>query len=237
MKRVLVLCAFLAAVAISISAGGNVVESLPLHLKLAGLKAAKGPELFEDYLVLSAVGPFRFVGAVFEHEGFIRIHAFERNSQGVFVLAYPIPLKRSSPLAYRLVIDGVWTADPSNPRRRSDRPTGLELSVVDVPNLSDLRLGRREILAEDGRTAHFLYRAEPGETVSVCGSFDNWDPFIHEMAETSPGTYELELPLPPGTNYYAFVHRGETKPDPLNVAKASRPEGQVVSVVVVKPRF
>ena len=97
--------------------------------------------------------------------------------------------------------------------------------------LSDLHLGKYVILAEDGRTARFVFQARPGEIVSVCGDFDNWDPFIHEMPETSPGTYELALPLPRGTHRYAFVYRGEFLADPLNPTKAVDAEGRLVSVL------
>jgi len=238
MKRTLIL-AVLAVLSLSATAqtspaapgAGTVVESLPLHLLLAGMKQAAPPKAFEDRIVFSVEGPYRFVGAAFEHEGFATIHPFERNRQGVFVLAYPVPLKRRDPLVYRFIVDGAWTADELNPRRIAGRSAGLELSVVDVPYLSDLHLGRYAVLAEDGRTARFIFRGAAGEIVTVCGDFDNWDPFIHEMAETAPGTYELELPLPPGIHYYAFVYRGEFVADPLNPKKAMNGDGLVVSVI------
>ena len=212
---------------------GRVIESLPLHLELAGLKAAKPPKVIEGELVLSVSGPYRAVAAAFSHEGFSVLHPYERNRQGVFVLAYPVPLKRSRDLEYRVIVDGVWTIDPANPDRRADPETGLELSVARVPYLSDLHLGLYRVLGEDGGSARFLFRGASGEAVTVCGDFDNWDPFIHEMAETSPGTYELELPLAPGKHYYSFVYRGEVLPDPLNPLKAASPEGNIVSVLVV----
>ncbi len=212
---------------------GRVIESLTLHLELAGLKAAKAPEVFEGELVLSVSGPYRSVAAAFAHEGFATLHAYERNRQGIFVLAYPVPLKRTEPLEYRIVADGVWTLDPSNPERRSDAATGVDVSVAQVPYLSDLHLGVYRLLDEDGRTARFLFRGASGEAVTVCGDFDNWDPFIHEMSETSPGLYRLDLPLPPGRHYYAFVYRGEELPDPLNPVKAANGDGKVVSVLVV----
>jgi len=238
-KRVLILAAALAALSLAASAEAgtamrteNEVESLPLHLHLAGLKRAAPPAAFEDRMVFSVEGPYRFVGAAFEHEGFALIHPFARNKQGVFVLAYPIPLKRREPLVYRLVADGAWMSDGLNPRRAYQAAGGLELSVVEVPYLSDLHLGLYAILGPDGRTARFLFRGAPGELVTVCGDFDNWDPFIHELAETSPGTYELALPLPPGIHHYAFVYRGEYLPDPLNPEKALSGDGRLVSVLV-----
>jgi len=212
-----------------------VVESLPLHLLLSGMRRAGPPEAFQDWMVFSAAGPYRFVGAAFEHEGFAVIHPFERNENGVFILALPVPLKRREGLVYRIVKDGAWSCDENNPRRRLDPVGGVELSVVDVPYLSDLHLGKYAILGEDGRTARFIFRGAPGETVAVCGDFDNWDPFIHAMAETSPGVYELSLPLSPGAHCYAFVYRGELVADPLNPEKATDPEGRAVSVLSAGP--
>jgi hypothetical protein len=208
-------------------------QSLSLHLALAGLVKPEAPRVVDGFLVLSVAGPYRFVGAAFDHEGFASIHPFERNRQGVYVLAYPVPLKRGEALVYRLVIDGVWTIDPSNPRRVRDPAGGHELSVAEVPYLSDLHLGLYKILGSDGRTAHFLYRGEPGLVVTLAGDFNGWDPFLYEMAETSPGRYELELALGEGLRFYAFICRGEYIADPLNPDKAVRSGGIVVSMLAV----
>ncbi len=215
---------------------GRVIESLAIHLELSGLKAAKAPHAMEGELLLSVFGPYRAVAAAFAHEDFAILHPYERNKHGVFVLAYPIPLNQAKDLEYRIIVDGVWTIDPTNALRRNDPETGLELSVARVPFLSDVRLGFYRLLGEDGMTARFLFRAPSGESVTVCGDFDNWDPFIHEMSETSPGMYRLDLPLPPGRHYYTFVYRGEALTDPLNLARASNRDGKVVSVLVVGNR-
>ena len=212
---------------------GRVIESMELHLELASMKTAKAPRSIEGELVLSASGPYRSVAAAFAHEDFAVLHPYERNKHGVFILAYPIPLKRKANIEYRLVVDGAWIIDPANPARRDDPETGLELSVAPVPYLSDLHLGLYHLIAEDGRTARFLFRGAGGESVTVCGDFDNWDPFLHEMSETAPGVYTLDLPLGPGKHYYNFIYRGEAVTDPLNPAKASDSDGRIVSVLVV----
>jgi hypothetical protein len=215
---------------------GNVlVEDLDLHIFLAGLRAARAPRVIDGELALSAAGPYRAVAAAFEHESFAVLHPFDRNKQGVFVLAYPVPLARAEPLRYRLVIDGAWMTDPSNPAAERDPATGIEASVAAVPYIDDRRLGSYHILGEDGRTARFLFRGESGRSVTVYGDFDNWDPFIHELAETEPGVYTLDLPLPEGTHRYAFVYGGEVLPDPLNPTREKNAEGKIVSVLVVGP--
>ena len=251
MKRVRILAALL-AVAVSLPLGAQrepggtaaasaskrpgamAIDNLDLHLLLAGMKVAEAPRVVAGYLVLSAAGPYRAVAAAFAHEGFAKLHPYERNRQGVFVLAHPVPLKwNSGSLQYRVIVDGAWILDPSNPESPDDPGSGVEVSCTAVPYLSDLRMGLYKILDEEGRTARFIFRGAAGESVAVCGDFDNWDPFIHEMSETSPGVYQLALPLPKGRHYYDFVYRGEELPDPLNPDKAATKDGKQVSVLVV----
>jgi len=211
------------------------IDSLDLHLVLAGMKAGRAPQVVENHLVLAVSGPYRAVAVAFAHEGFAKLHAFDRNRQGVFVYAYPVPLKwEKGSLEYRLIIDGVWTVDPSDPDVLEEPASGIEVSTARVPYLSDLHLGLYKILDEDGRTARFIFRGAAGEAVAVCGDFNNWDPFIHAMSETSPGVYRLDLPLPKGRHYYDFVYRGEEVPDPLNPDKAATKDGRQVSVLVVE---
>jgi len=224
-----ILAAALLGVALGLSAFE--VESLPLHLRLSALSRATPPEVVSETLVLSFEGAHRFVGAAFEYENFAAIHPFERNERGVFVLAFPIPRERREPLAYRLVVDGVWIVDPANPRRIFSRSAGVELSVAEVPFLDVERLGVYRVIGEDGRTARFLWKGAPGELVAVAGDFNRWDPFIHELEEVRPGVYRLDVPLEAGVHYYNFVVRGQYLADPLNMRKASTREGRVVSVL------
>ncbi|MEI6385457.1 MAG: hypothetical protein WCQ50_02400 [Spirochaetota bacterium] len=214
-------------------AGAVTIDSLPLHIHLKNLDHAEQASVQDGYLILTLGGVHRFVGASFAHENFVRIHPFERNDKGIFILAWKIPTNSLSPLAYRLVIDGAWVADPGNPRRATIEGAGLTVSLVDVPRLSDERPGVYELLSKDGKTARFLYKGGPGETVSVAGSFNNWDPFVHRMEETGPGRYELQLELPPGIQLYNFVVRGQMITDPLNSEKATNRYEQSVSILRV----
>ena len=210
------------------------VESLTLHLHLAGLHRAIPPQVFEGHLVLTAEGPFRHVGASFSHESFRSIHSFERNAHGLFVLAIPVPHETREPLKYRLVVDGIWCRDVINPLFERDSRTGAVFSLAKVPFLSSARPGAWKIVAEDGRTARFRYETDPGQYVTLVGDFNAWDPFIHELRETSPGTYELNLPLPSGEHRYAFLVRGDRVPDPLNPNRLYDSSGRTVSVIRIR---
>ena len=210
------------------------VESLTLHLHLAGLRHAAPPEVVEGYLVLTAEGSFRCVGASFSHENYRDVHSFEQNPHGVFVLAIPVPYETREPIKYRLIVDGIWCRDAVNPAFERDPRTGAVLSIAVVPYISSARPGIWKIVSDDGRTARFRYETEPGQFVSIVGDFNSWDPFVHEMRETSPGVYELELSLPPGTHTYAFLVRGDRVADPLNPDRLYDSAGRAVSVVRIR---
>lgn len=207
------------------------VTSLPLHLHLSGLKEARPPEIVDSFLVLSAKGPYRHVGASFSFEDWSRVLSFELNRNGVFVLAVPLPYGARSVVSYRLVLDGMWSADPSNPRRERDPATGASMSVLTLPERPIAVLGAWDPGSEGKAT--FLFNGEPGRVVSVAGTFNGWDPFIHELDETAPGRYELSLDLAPGEYLYAFVYRGERIPDPINKRRAYSRSGEALSALTI----
>lgn len=203
------------------------VSSIGLHLHISGLKEARPPEVIEGYLVLSAKGPYRFVGAAFSHEDWRTVHGYVRNLNGVFVLAVPVPYGEGMTTQYRLVVDGLWMADPINSQRVRDPATGATLSYMELPRRPRTVLGIWDPAGEGSATFHFT--GDPGQRVTVAGSFNAWDPFIHELNEISPGVYELSLQLPPGDYHYVFVYRGHRVPDPLNRQLLYSADGRPVS--------
>lgn len=210
------------------------VSSIGLHLHISGLKEARPPEVIEGYLVLSARGSYRFVGAAFSHEDWRTVHAYEKNLNGVFVLAVPVPYGEGVTTRYRLVVDGLWMADPVNPRKIRDPATGVSLSYMDLPGRPRTVLGIWDPAGEGSATFHFT--GEPGQRVTVAGSFNAWDPFIHELYEISPGVYELSLQLAPGEYRYVFVYRGQRVPDPLNRQLLYSVDGRPVSGLSITRR-
>jgi 1,4-alpha-glucan branching enzyme len=80
----------------------------------------------------------------------------------------------------------------------------------------------------------FYFTAPSGETVTVAGDFNGWDPFMHRLTETAPGRYSLTLPLPAGTYRYVFCHRGERLTDPNNRNTVYDKYGNSVSEAVLK---
>ncbi|PKL23214.1 MAG: hypothetical protein CVV47_16065 [Spirochaetae bacterium HGW-Spirochaetae-3] len=207
------------------------VTSVNLHLYLSGLKEARAPVVVDGHLVLSATGSYRFVGAAFSYEGWREVHSFEINRYGVFVLAVPIPYGEAAMVRYRLVLDGLWAADPSNPSSERDVATGASMSLALLPDRPRTVLGVWDPSGEGG--AVFYFEGEPEQRITVAGTFNGWDPFIHELEETAPGHYELRLSLPPGEYYYVFVYRGERIADPLNRRLLYGKDGRPVSAITI----
>jgi 1,4-alpha-glucan branching enzyme len=82
-------------------------------------------------------------------------------------------------------------------------------------------------------STRFVYRGESGQRIRLTASFTNWDPYIYELNEKSPGIYELEIPLPKGTYYYKFI-RGITEfIDTANPNRIFSADGQSASVFTV----
>ncbi|MDR2742951.1 MAG: isoamylase [Treponema sp.] len=217
---------------------------------LLGLKVPGKPEIVDDGVLFTAPSGNRSIGIAFAHEGFAKIYWFQKimkirddpeaadpkkgnedlyRDSGILFHAYPLPKDRRE-LEYRLIIDGLWTVDPLNPLRRMDERSGIYRSVVILPETP------RIPTAFDGPpgTLSFTYRAPPGETITVAGDFNGWDPFMYELRETAPEFYSLVLPLPPGTYHYVFHHRGQRFPDPNNTAKVYSSKGETVSEAVVR---
>jgi hypothetical protein len=209
------------------------------------------PEIVADSVVFTAPSSYRRVGIAFGHEGFGKIYWFRRlmipnenasawvkdrpppdmfRDSGMLFHVFPIPenLDRTE-LEYRLIIDGLWVRDPLNPHYRTDT-SGISRSVVSIPRIKRPDSPHR---GPEG-TLNFTFYAESGETVSVAGSFNNWDPFMYELAETSPGRYTLSLPLPPGAYQYAFFYRGERFLDPANPRRVYSRDGKAANEATVE---
>ena len=225
------------------------IASLQFIDHIRAISEPRRPEIFENGVLFTASSSYRRVGISFAHEDYARVHWFRplmlpRDSadfptdrragrgfepyidSGIKFHVEPIPGDIRN-MDYRLIIDGLWTTDPLNPNSVTG-PSGVVKSRVNLPE----RFGAPIDAVRPG-TFRFSYRAAPGETITVAGSFNNWDPFMYVLRETSPGFYTLTLPLPIGTFQYVFFHRGEQIPDPENPRRLFSREGSVVSVAIV----
>jgi hypothetical protein len=206
---------------------------MELHMFLAGLDTPAPPRRFDDTLILTyapryaddLTGSIRYVAASFAHENFRSIHVYNYNDQGVYFLVYPLP-EGLDTLRYRLVVDGLWQQDPFNPRVGIDGQ-GIPLSEIRVPE-------RRELVVESpvqvgAQTVRFSLQAPEASRVTVAGTFNNWDPFMHPMREVRPGVYSTSIRMRRGRHSYVYIVNGRRMLDPLNFRRSVNLEGNQVS--------
>lgn len=215
-------------------------ESYRFVDRLLSISEPGEPIIFEDAVIFTAPSTSRKVGIAFEHEGFSQVHWFRRlmksgteaeafHDSGILFHIHEIPLDLHE-MEYRLVMDGLWTHDPGNPLFRVDARSGLIHSYVELPSLT------KTLSSFDGPpgTLRFSYETEPGQIITVAGSFNAWDPFMYELHEERPGQYLLTLPLPSGIHRYVFIHKGERILDPNNPRKVYTRDGKIASEAVIQ---
>ena len=229
-------------------AGAADLESYQFIDRLLSLPGPGAPEIFEDAVIFTASSSHRRVGVAFAYEGFSKVYWFRQLLIPQDPLDAPIPPGKKAPdlyrdsgivfyvhqlpeniseLEYRLVINGLWITDPANPQTRRDHVSGLAWSVLSIPP----RQANHDPLKGPPGSLSFSFRGPPGETVTVAGSFNGWDPFMYELRENPAGVYTLNLPLPPGIYQYVFFHRGQRYLDPYNSRRVYAKDGRAASEI------
>jgi hypothetical protein len=225
------------------------IESYQFISHLRDITGPGKPEIFEDGVLFTASSSLQRVGVSFAHENYSVVHWFQRlmvprdpadlllngrpnpridpyEDSGIMFHVENIPSDLEN-MDYRLIIDGLWTADPTNPLRVYG-PSGVVESRVPLPERHI-----STVVQSTPGVYQFSYSAPSGEIITVGGSFNNWDPFMYELRETIRGIYTLSLPLPPGDFQYVFFHRGVQIPDPANMRKLYTRDGRIVSEATV----
>ena len=215
--------------------GALEIESYRFTDRLLSISGPSAPDVFDGAVIFTASAQRR-VGVSFDHEGYGKVHWFKKfvsplataRSENVLIYIYEYP-RGVNELKYRLIVDGLWTSDPWNPPARMDGGTGLTYSVVTLPRSSE-----KPTSADNNEgMLTFSYETAPGESVTVAGSFNSWDPFMYELKEESPGRYTLSIPLPPGRYRYVFFHRGERVLDQKNHRKVYSSDNTIASEIDV----
>ncbi len=242
MKKAVFVAAALLLAAVGASAAG--IETVAYNELVMSISRAKPPVVSGRFVVFTATGTARHAGISFEHENYSTIHSLKRltrrdesgkprldetktrvDSVLFFIAEVPPSVDK---LRYRMVIDGLWTVDPLNDSTEYDYPNGIRVSTVAVERYETF-----ETKETNRGLVRFTYTARSGSTIRLAGSFNNWDSFMYEMEETAPGRYELYLPLPRGTWYYAFFEGMSQLPDLANEERVYTKDGRIASVVRV----
>ncbi len=197
----------------------------------------QSPYINGSYIVFTADKSARFVGIAFDYENFRIIHSFSRlpiyeasddpvDSVLFYINEFPKELDR---ISYRLVIDGLWTTDPTNSQKIYDPKTNTQLSVINITNKAPDITEKKP-----SGTVSFVYYGPKGQQIRLAGSFNNWDSYMYYMKEVSPGKYQLDLPLPSGVHYYNFYNGINVLIDKNNPDRGYTRDGKVVSKIMVE---
>ena len=246
MKRTLtIIIACLVALAPLSAAGNESIEQDIYNSLVAKISRVRAPVVSGRYVIFTAAADARHTAIAFEHENYTQMHSFkrlirkgadgkaEKDANGkeippvLFYIAEVPP--DHSELRYRMVIDGLWTTDPLNANVAYDYDNGMNVSTLAVQKYE---IFKTENVVNKGQV-RFTYEGTPGEEIRLAGTFNNWDPFMYDMEETSPGKYELLLPLPAGTWYYAYFDGTTQVPDGTNGRRVYTKDGRIASVVTV----
>jgi hypothetical protein len=225
-------------------------ETYDLIDRLLTIREPAAPVVHEDFVIFTAASSLRRMGVAFAHENFSDIHwytqlAISQDRMNPIILPgqkFPDPYKDSGlqffvyrvpdhlrEIEYRLVVNGLWTIDTANPKSRRDPVSGISMSIVSMP----VRPANYNPLNGLPEGLDFTFWGPPGETVTVAGSFNGWDPFMYELREGPAGHYSLKIPLPPGIYQYVFFHRGQRFTDPHNPNRIYSRDGTAASEVVI----
>ena len=226
-----ILCALLLSPVLSLDLSAESGYSPQLGSYLHSMTKSEPPRIISGYMVLtySSNHPVRYVAAAFGHEDFARFHIYEKNQNGVFLLAAPLP-EGVTTLTYRIIVDGLWMKDPGNNMTVQDS-RGIPISAVSLPSWVPER-GESPLIHADG-TVEFVRFGNPGDQVTLAGDFNHWSPFSHIMRESAPGEYRIRLRLYDGFHRYAYYVNGTAVTDPLNPKAAYDVFGHQVSGLTV----
>ena len=213
-----------------------VYEPFELDNLIRQIEEPCGPVITDDYIIFTADTHHSFVGIAFDFENYQIIHPFKllntidmdgnKTPRHLFY-CYEREHKLTS-IKYRLIIDGLWTTDPLNPNKVYDENVNLYFSKI-----NDLGNVKKYTEQTKSDSVHFIYKGEKGLKLNLAGTFTNWDPWIYQLEETSPGFYELDLPLPTGKYYYNYYIGLTPILDNTNPNKVYTLDGRTSNVITV----
>lgn len=203
---------------------------------VAKLSNVSEPFIENDFIIFTAKPGPRHIGIAFDFENYKKIHTYQiRNTTDIegkvkksilfYILKKP---ENVDSISYRLIIDGLWTTDPTNSKKILDPTSGIRFSLINTDS------AKKEYTCNTNKDGvKFIYKGESGQKIRLAGSFSNWDSWIYELKETKPGFYEITIPLPDGTYYYNYYIGMNPITDKSNPNKAYTQDGKAISVITV----
>lgn len=148
----------------------------------------------------------------------------KKNKNGLWFTV--VPLKKGK-IEYKFVIDGKdWKEDPANKNKTADAYGGGNKSLFDVKTGVDLGG-----LSLKGNKASFKVYHPEAQTVSLAGSFNEWNVNANPMKKDADGFWTIELELIPGKYQYKYVvNASQWLSDPMNPDSSDDGFGGINSV-------
>jgi hypothetical protein len=196
------------------------ISPLELQMVFKGFSSRKPIVMGGDlYLFYHSHLPVRYVSVAFDFDGYTKQYLMYRGEGDIFYVKVTPPLGYKK-VKYRYVVDGLWTHDENNSDFQENF-LGNKFSLLSLPDWNTTFALQNPVITDQGRVILY-YLGSSGQTVSVAGNFNNWNPFINQLKEESdrPGVYSIELDIPPGDVYYYFVVAGNRYLDTLNPARS-----------------
>ncbi|MBU1078116.1 MAG: hypothetical protein KKH98_12535 [Spirochaetes bacterium] len=159
-----------------------------------------------------------------------------KNKYGVWSIT--IPLKRGI-YSYKFNIDNTWVIDANNPNLARDSLDDRR-SIIEVTEDSE---GYEEPIYRGVTNARspvmektniiFSYKDKFAETVSIAGTFNNWEKDQYFLKKNKHGVWETAIHISKGEYYYKFNVDGVWKHDPNNPVYVDDKQGDYKSVLVI----
>ena len=209
MKKTLLI---LIAAMLSVQLYAIEIEGYNIQKKLLNIDDAGEPQFIDDYILFTFKSNEKvsFVGAAFDFDNYTKLYQYKRTPEGIYFLVINNPQKEL--IKYRLIVDGIWMADPFTPEKIREI-NSVEISMIRPPEKPDNEINYP--YTKNGLT-YFYYKGAENISVYLAGSFNSWDPFMYLLAEKKPGEYYISLKLPAGKHNYYFVANGKITPDRRN---------------------
>ena len=170
----------------------------------------------------------------------------DTDGDGTWIIVLPLPPGRYQ---YKYVIDGGlrWEQDPNNPDKAME--SGFENSLIVVPPTVsyEYEVVTGTVIGEGftrdtatsttvvaGEGVSFEVDFPEAGSVSLAGTFNDWDPTVQPLVQGDDGLWRTSIELEPGEYLYKFVVDGTWVEDPGNPESVDDGYGGVNSILIVE---
>lgn len=155
-------------------------------------------------------------------------NVMQKNKNGIWFAVISLPKGK---IEYKIVINEKdWVDDPKNAEKIEDSYGGGKKSLFEVKTGIDLGG-----VAVNGQEVTFKFRSADAKSVSVAGSFNNWDMKANALVKGDDSMWIITIKFAAGKYQYKYVVDGsQWVVDPVNTASAEDGFGGSNSVVEVK---